>query len=72
MIDLDENHSVASADEVRAIRPMFIPAPVPAGEIVSGKPSLIDPERCMVLIGGGWVQIERGVDAVRRALRQTR
>ena len=67
MIQLDENHWVLTADEVKAIRPMFIPCPKPITDPERRAP-IIDPERCMVLIGGDWIRIERGAQAIARTL----
>ena len=68
MIDLDENTSVATADEVRAIRPLRIISPMPVG--APGRPgAIIDPDACQVLIGGSWVDIDQGVSATRKLLK---
>jgi hypothetical protein len=67
MIQLDENHWVQTPKDVQAIRPMFIPSP-DALDQPNRRGSIIDPERCIVLIGGDWVQIERGAQAIARLL----
>ncbi len=67
MIDLDENTSVATAEEVKAIRSLRIVSPMPAG--APNRPGvIIDPDACQVLIGEEWVAIDRGVPATRKLL----
>ena len=67
MIHLDEHTSVTSAHDVSAIKPIRISSPIPVG--TPGRPeAIIDPDACMVLIGGLWVQIDRGVPAIRKLL----
>ena len=53
MIQLDEHHW-ADANEVKAIRPMFIVPPESPTDPNRRQP-IVDPDKCMVLIGGGWV-----------------
>ena len=67
MIQLDENHWVQDAKEVRAIRPMFIPSPDPYDK-PNRRESIYDPERCVVLIGDSWINIERGAAAIAQLL----
>lgn len=71
MIQLDEHHWVKSADEVSAIRPVYIPPPDAITD-PNRRDAIIDPERCAVLISGIWLTIERGGDAVARVLRESK
>ena len=65
MIKLDETTWVASADDVRAIRGMLVPIHAcehPAQTLHPGYRE--DPSRCQCLIGGVWVEVKQGADAV--------
>ncbi len=57
MIKLDENHYVQTAEEVRAIRPMYCNG-------------VADPWRCMALIGGDWLVIGLGAKHLAHFLQQ--
>ena len=59
MIQLDEHHWIKDADEVKAIRPVLIYPPESPIDPNRREP-IVDPDRCLVLIGDDWITIERG------------
>lgn len=67
MIQLDEHHWIKDADEVKAIRPKFISPPDSPSD-PNRRQSIIDPEKCMVLIGDNWHDIDRGTEAIARLI----